>query len=50
MSDTAAIAEPAFDKLIEAVLSSQSLDVDMVSGATASSEGFLNAIRSALRE
>jgi len=49
-SDTAAIAEPAFNKLIEAVLSSQSLDVDMVSGATASSEGFLNAIRAALRE
>ena len=47
-SETAGIAEPAFDRLIEAVISRQSLDVDVVSGATGSSEGLLNAIRAAM--
>ncbi len=47
-SDTPSIADPAFDQLIDRVLASQSLDVDVVSGATASSEGFLNAIRAAM--
>ncbi len=46
--DTPGIAEPAFDRIIEEVISAQSLEVDIVSGATASSEGLLNALRAAM--
>ncbi len=46
--ETPQIADPAFEKLKEAVVASQSLDVDVVSGATATSDAFLKAISRAL--
>ena len=46
--DTADMAEPAFEELIEEVTTQQSLDVETVSGATNSSEGFLEAVQDAL--
>ncbi len=48
--ETEDIAEPAFEDLTEAVLETQSTDVDTISGATGSSEGFLAAIDAALSE
>ena len=48
-NDTPGLSDNAFDALIEAVLANQSVDgVDIVSGATYSSEGLLAAIRNAL--
>ncbi len=47
-SDTPRVADPAFESLIDEILGSQNLDVDAVTGATASSEGLLEAIRNAL--
>ena len=41
---------PAKEKIIERVLSSQSLDVDVVTGATASSKGLLEAIEDARKK
>ncbi len=49
-AETEDIAEPAFEDLTQAVLESQSTDVDTISGATGSSEGFLAAIDTALSE
>ncbi len=46
--ETPAIADSALESLIEAVVASQSVDVDVVSGATATSEAFLKAVRRAL--
>ena len=46
--DTKAIAEPAFEELKDAIISSQSTDVDMVAGATWTSEGYIEAVKSAL--
>ncbi|SMP61403.1 FMN-binding protein [Anoxynatronum buryatiense] len=47
--DTPGLSDGAFDAVIEAVLANQSAEgVDMVSGATGSSEGVLNAIKEAL--
>lgn len=46
--ETAQIAEPAFAELIETILSTGSVDVEVVSGATLSSEALLKAVRSAL--
>lgn len=42
-------AEPAFASIIAAITQEQKLDVDLVSGATFSSEGLLKAIENALR-
>ncbi|MFW5790762.1 MAG: RnfABCDGE type electron transport complex subunit D, partial [Bacillota bacterium] len=47
-SDTSDIAEPAFEKLKETVIDRQTTSVDSISGATNSSEGFLQAIDDAL--
>lgn len=47
-ADTPGLSDGAFDAVIEAVLESQSTDVDVVSGATGSSEGILEAIEDAL--
>ncbi|MFN2363866.1 MAG: RnfABCDGE type electron transport complex subunit D, partial [Halarsenatibacteraceae bacterium] len=49
-SDTEDIAEPAFEDLIEAAKSTQSAEIDAVSGATNSSEGFIEALESALEQ
>ena len=46
--ETEDIAEPAFEDLEAAVLEAQSADVDTVSGATGSSEGYLEALQSVL--
>ena len=50
-SETEGIATPAFEEITEEVVSSQSTDgVDMVSGATGSSTGVLEAIEDALSQ
>lgn len=46
--DTKTIAEPAFEELKEAIISSQNTDVDMVAGATWTSEGYVEAVKDAL--
>ena len=46
--DTKTIAEPAFKSIIEAVLGNQSIAVDAVAGASASSKGIKDAITAAL--
>lgn len=46
--DTESIANPAFEELVAAVLDKQNTDVDMVAGATWSSEGFVEAVENAL--
>lgn len=48
--DTEAIAGPALSKLIEKVLSSQNFDVDVIAGASYTSEGFLEALEHAIEE
>ena len=48
--ETEGIAEPAFEDLEAAVLDAQSADVDVISGATGSSEGYLEALRAVLEE
>ncbi len=47
-SDTPDYANPAFEEIIENLLDAQSLDVDVVSGATFSSRGLLDALAAAL--
>lgn len=47
--DTPGIADPAFSQLIDAILADQILDVDLVSGATYSSEGMLAAVLNAIK-
>ncbi len=49
-SDTENVAEPAFEELTEKVINEQSTEVDTISGATASSQGFLEALEDALKE
>jgi uncharacterized protein with FMN-binding domain len=49
--DTPGLSDKAFDTIIESVLASQSVDgVDVMTGATGSSEGILEAIRDALNQ
>nr|WP_307776059.1 FMN-binding protein [uncultured Cetobacterium sp.] len=43
-SDTPGISNPAIEKLTAAVIEAQSTDVDVVAGATYTSEGFLEAV------
>ena len=45
--DTEAIAGPALDELVTKVKNTQSIDVDVVAGATYSSEGFIQALNDA---
>lgn len=47
--DTPDRAEPAFTAIIKEIIANQDLDVDMVSGATFSSQGLLDAVKNALR-
>lgn len=47
-SETAGVGEPALGRVADAVIDAQSLDVDTVSGATASSRGILAAIDDAI--
>jgi electron transport complex protein RnfD len=46
--ETSRLADPAFPLLTQRVIQTQSLDVEAVSGATGTSQGFLNALRNAL--
>ena len=46
--DTESIAKPAFEELKEIILKNQSTDVDMIGGATWTSEGFLEAVKNAM--
>lgn len=46
-SDTPGISNPAIEKLIKKVLEAQSSQVDVVAGATYTSEGFLEAVNNA---
>ena len=48
--ETESIAEPAFEELKEAVITSQSTDIDIVSGATDTSEAFIEAVEKALQQ
>jgi|SRR5690554_3620035 len=48
-TDTTDIADPAFDTVISNIVEDQSLEVDLVSGATFSSEGLIDAVKDALR-
>lgn len=45
--DTEAIAGPALNELVTKVKNTQSIDVDVVAGATYSSEGFIQALEDA---
>lgn len=47
-SETSGIGDAAIDEIIEAVLAAQSADVDVVSNATVSSKGAIEAIKDAL--
>lgn len=46
--DTKTIAEPAFKSIVEAILGNQSIAIDAVAGASASSKGIKDAITAAL--
>ena len=48
-NDTPDIANPAFNTIINAIIQAQDFDVDMVSGATISCEGLIDAVQAALR-
>ena len=48
--DTEAIAGPALSKLVDNVVSSQNFDVDIVAGASYTSEGFAEALEMAIEE
>ena len=48
--DTEAIAKPAFEELTAAIIEHQHTDVDMIAGATWTSEGFIKAVKDALEE
>lgn len=47
-AETPGIGEPALSRLASAVIAAQSLQIDMVSGATGSSRGFLGAVQAAI--
>lgn len=49
-SETEMIGDAAFSELADAIVSSNSLDVDAVSGASGSSAGFVAAVRDALAQ
>jgi len=49
-NDTPEYSEPAFNQLIATIVDTQSLDVDVVSGATFSSQGLLAAMMDAIRK
>ena len=46
--DSPEVAGPAFEAIIAAIKQEQSLEVDLVSGATFSSEGLIAAVKDAL--
>ena len=48
--ETQGIGDAAFDEMIPSIIEAQSLHVDIVSGATASSRGLLSAVQVALED
>ena len=48
--DTPAIAEPSFEKLSKKMIETQSVDIDSIAGATYSSEGFIIAVKEAVKK
>ncbi|SHJ96408.1 electron transport complex, RnfABCDGE type, G subunit [Anaerobranca californiensis DSM 14826] len=49
-NETPGISDPAFDRIPKAIIEQQNLEVDAVSGATATSNGIKGAIRDALAQ
>ncbi len=49
-TDTEAIAGPAVTKLKEGILSTQKLELDIVAGASYTSEGFIDAFNQAIEQ
>ena len=47
-SETAGISDPAIEKIPAAIVEAQSADVDIVSGATFTSKGIIEAVKNAL--
>lgn len=47
--DTPEVSGPAFEAIVAAIKQEQNLDVDLVSGATYSSQGLIDAVKDALR-
>ena len=47
-SETAGISDPAIEKIPAAIVEAQSADVDIVSGATFTSKGIIDAVKNAL--
>lgn len=47
-SETAGVSDPAFEGIPQAIIDSQSCDVDVVSGATYTSKGLIEAVKDAL--
>ncbi len=48
--ETETMAKPVFEELKSSILSKQKIDVDSVSGATVTSQGFLDAVKSAIEK
>ncbi|XJS10958.1 flavocytochrome c [Aerococcaceae bacterium WGS1372] len=44
------LAEPVYQSLSDAIIDSNSIEVDVVSGSTATSEGFLQAVQDAIKK
>ena len=47
-SESEGIADPAFDRVPDAIVEAQTTEVDTVSGATETSEGIIEAVEDAL--
>lgn len=50
INDTPGLGDSAANKTIEKILSTQSVEIDAISGATGSSKGTINAVKDALAE
>lgn len=49
-AETEDMSDPAFEEIPQAVIETQSLDIDTVSGATKTSEGIIKAISEAFKQ
>ena len=49
-NETAGISDPAFEKIPAAIIEAQSADVDVVAGATKTSEALIAAVKDALAQ
>lgn len=46
--ETEGLAEPAFENISQAIIATNSIDVDIISGATGSSNGYMESVKDAL--